>query len=142
MNEADTHEQVVHRAPFAEKPVAFLHEWLAIRRKGQDFEHTPMGFITTGKPLSADHPFFSADQKDEQADAKFPGTFATQIEEDEESDDDEDHAKEHLFQRDEGDDGNDEFHDAEEFDEGNTFFDSGAYVHPKDEPEEGSSEDE
>lgn len=142
MNEEDTHEQAVHRAPFAEKPVAFLHEWLAIRRKGQDFEHTPMGFITTGKPLSADHPFFSADQKDEQADARFPGTFATQIEEDEESDDDEDHAKEHLFQRDEGDDGNDEFHDAEDFDEGNTFFDGGAYVHPEDEPEEGSSEEE
>jgi hypothetical protein len=35
-----------------------VHEWLALRRKGQDFEHTPMGFITTGKPLTENHPFF------------------------------------------------------------------------------------
>jgi hypothetical protein len=35
-----------------------VHEWLALRRKGQDFEHTPMGFVTTGKPLTENHPFF------------------------------------------------------------------------------------
>ncbi|KAF1941022.1 hypothetical protein EJ02DRAFT_423478 [Clathrospora elynae] len=43
---------------FAKKPLTFLHEWLALRRKGQDFEHTPMGFVTTGKPLTENHPFF------------------------------------------------------------------------------------
>ncbi|KAF2848356.1 hypothetical protein T440DRAFT_509489 [Plenodomus tracheiphilus IPT5] len=43
---------------FAKKPLTFLHEWLALRRKGQDFEHTPMGFVTTGKPLTQNHPFF------------------------------------------------------------------------------------
>ncbi|KAH7383934.1 hypothetical protein BKA66DRAFT_417580 [Pyrenochaeta sp. MPI-SDFR-AT-0127] len=43
---------------FAKKPLTFLHEWLALRRKGQDFEHTPMGFVTAGKPLTKNHPFF------------------------------------------------------------------------------------
>jgi hypothetical protein len=45
--EEEGSEQPACRVSFAEKPVAFLHEWLAVRRKGQDFEHTPMGFITT-----------------------------------------------------------------------------------------------
>jgi hypothetical protein len=37
-----------------------VHEWIALRRKGQDFEHTPMGFVTTGKLLTKNHPFFRA----------------------------------------------------------------------------------
>lgn len=37
---------------FAAKPLIYLHEWIDVRRKGQDFEHTPMGFIMTGKPLT------------------------------------------------------------------------------------------
>ncbi|CAO2650176.1 Nn.00g014680.m01.CDS01 [Neocucurbitaria sp. VM-36] len=49
---------------FAQKPLTFLHEWIALRRKGQDFEHTPMGFVTTGKPLTANHPFFRAPAHD------------------------------------------------------------------------------
>ncbi|KAF1936190.1 hypothetical protein EJ02DRAFT_481790 [Clathrospora elynae] len=53
---------------FSTKPLAFLHDWLALRRKRLDFEHTPMGFIITGKPLSADHPFFSAPKNDEDND--------------------------------------------------------------------------
>jgi len=122
------------KEPFAEKPTAFLHEWLAVRRKGQDFEHTPMGFITTGKPLSADHPFFSSVEQEVGGDFRLPTTLVSQIEEDDddESDDGEDHAKEHLFQHDEGDDGHEVFHDAaEEFheDEENTFFNGGEYVH-------------
>jgi len=43
---------------FARKPLTFLHEWLATRRKGQDFASTPMGHVCQGKPLKADHPFF------------------------------------------------------------------------------------
>lgn len=31
----------IHRA-FTKKPLAFLQEWLAVRRKGQDFAETPM----------------------------------------------------------------------------------------------------
>ena len=39
--------------------LSFLQEWLAAVRKGQDFGHTPMGFICEGRPLRADHPFFT-----------------------------------------------------------------------------------
>jgi hypothetical protein len=128
---------------FATKPLAFLHEWLAVRRKGQDFEHTPMGFITTGKPLSADHPFFSAVTKEEDVDGKLHSAPARVMEledEGDESDDDEDSAKEHLFQHNDGDDeqDGDVFHDAEEayHDEGNTFFDDGVFVDAPDKPEQ------
>ena len=38
--------------------MSFLQEWLAVVRKGQDFGHTPMGFICEGRPLRPDHPFF------------------------------------------------------------------------------------
>ena len=44
---------------FTSKPITFLQEWLTVRRKGQDFTHTPMGYICHGKPLSATHPFFT-----------------------------------------------------------------------------------
>lgn len=44
---------------FCPHPVNFLQEWLAIRRHGQDFVHTPMGFLAQGKPLQASHPFFA-----------------------------------------------------------------------------------
>lgn len=44
---------------FTPKPLLFLQEWIAVRRRGQDFTHTPMGYVCQGKPLDADHPFFS-----------------------------------------------------------------------------------
>ncbi|KNG50865.1 hypothetical protein TW65_01843 [Stemphylium lycopersici] len=50
--------QHLDKLPFAKKPLSFLHEWISLRRKGQDFEHTPMGFVTSGKPLTENHPFF------------------------------------------------------------------------------------
>ncbi|KAH7115923.1 hypothetical protein B0J11DRAFT_571692 [Dendryphion nanum] len=57
----DTIEKIGDKVEgFAKKPLTFMHDWLAIRLKGQDFEQTPMGFITTGKPLSSNHPFFLA----------------------------------------------------------------------------------
>ena len=43
---------------FTTKPLTFLREWLAIRRKGQDFLHTPMGCVCQGKSLTQNHPFF------------------------------------------------------------------------------------
>ncbi len=43
---------------FTSKPLQFLQEWLAVRRRGQDFVSTPMGFITQGKLLDENHPFF------------------------------------------------------------------------------------
>lgn len=43
---------------FTDKPLAFLQEWLISKRNGQDFAHSPMGFICQGKFLAANHPFF------------------------------------------------------------------------------------
>ncbi|KAK6953357.1 hypothetical protein Daesc_005660 [Daldinia eschscholtzii] len=40
------------------KPYTFTQEYLAVRRRGQDFTHTPMGFLSSGKPLTKDSPFF------------------------------------------------------------------------------------
>lgn len=51
---------------FATKPLAFLHEWLAIRRKGQDFENTPMGLICQGRPLLESHRCFTSGHKQEK----------------------------------------------------------------------------
>lgn len=44
---------------FTAKPLSFLQEWLALKRKGQDFTHTPMGYVCQGKPLNENHPFFT-----------------------------------------------------------------------------------
>ncbi|EMT66903.1 hypothetical protein FOC4_g10003439 [Fusarium odoratissimum] len=41
-------------------PLTFLQEWLAVRRRGQDFAHSPMGFVSQGKRLQEDHVFFKA----------------------------------------------------------------------------------
>lgn len=46
------------KLPFTKKPLAFLQEWLAVRRTGQDFSHTPIGFICQGQKLLENHPFF------------------------------------------------------------------------------------
>lgn len=48
---------------FAANPLLFVQEWLSIRRKGQDFTHTPMGTICRGKSLTASHPFFAGPEK-------------------------------------------------------------------------------
>ncbi|KAF7562130.1 hypothetical protein G7046_g2016 [Stylonectria norvegica] len=48
----------------AQRPLTFMQEWLAIRRRGQDFEHTPMGFVSQGKSLHQGHVFF--DQMDKE----------------------------------------------------------------------------
>ena len=42
------------------KVLPFLQEWLAIRRRGQDFSHTPMGFVCQDKRLTAEHRFFKS----------------------------------------------------------------------------------
>jgi hypothetical protein len=50
---------------FTRKPFTFLQEWLTVRRKGQDFTHTPMGFICQGKQLLESHPFFLPNASDQ-----------------------------------------------------------------------------
>lgn len=43
----------------APNALVFLQEWITARRKGQEFTQTPMGYVCEGKPLRAEHPFFS-----------------------------------------------------------------------------------
>lgn len=54
----DTTTAIVERKAFTRRPLAFMAEWLSIRRKGQDISETPMGFICAGKQLLESHPFF------------------------------------------------------------------------------------
>ncbi|TGO19500.1 hypothetical protein BTUL_0004g01400 [Botrytis tulipae] len=49
-------------AGFTSRPLTFLQEWLSVRRKGQDFSHTPMGYVCQGKVLTESHPFFSKNE--------------------------------------------------------------------------------
>jgi len=55
-----------HGQSFTAKPLTFLQEWLAVRRKGQDFVNTPMGYVCQGRALKASHPFFAARAKAEE----------------------------------------------------------------------------
>ena len=108
-----------------------MHEWIALRRKGQDFEHTPMGFVTTGKSLTENHPFFRTlahgdDPSLRQYVAKFaPGHSNSVGHEEEDHDDEEDEefvpAVEHVDSSESenemsesADDDDDDFEDAEE----------------------------
>jgi hypothetical protein len=46
------------KVALTKQPLTFLQEWLAVRRKDQDFSHTPIGFICQGQKLLENHPFF------------------------------------------------------------------------------------
>ena len=46
-------------AALSANPAGFLLEWLALRRKGQDITHTPMGHVCQGWPLRKDHHLFA-----------------------------------------------------------------------------------
>ncbi|KAH7122883.1 hypothetical protein EDB81DRAFT_861125 [Dactylonectria macrodidyma] len=59
---------------FASKPLTFMQEWLAVRRRGQDFAHSPMGFVSQGKTLRPEHPFFS--QAEDEASGERDVVFA------------------------------------------------------------------
>jgi hypothetical protein len=62
-DEQDTNTGALQVQSFTAKPLTFLQEWLAIRRKGQNFTHTPMGYVCHGKPLTENHPFFTTPEK-------------------------------------------------------------------------------
>ncbi|KAF7169283.1 hypothetical protein CNMCM5623_002079 [Aspergillus felis] len=47
----------------------FLHEWLALRRHGQDISHTPMGYVCQRWRIRPDHPFFSTTQEADENNA-------------------------------------------------------------------------
>ena len=59
INEREIVTRAQQLQSFTKQPLIFLREWLTLRRKGQDFGHTPMGYVCQGKPLTANHPFFS-----------------------------------------------------------------------------------
>ncbi len=67
-SEAESRSSKKSSVGFTSKPILFLQEWLAVRRRGQDFVPTPMGFITQGKPLEADHPFFQRTEAERASD--------------------------------------------------------------------------
>jgi hypothetical protein len=54
----ESHKQLQDECKLAQNPLTFLQEWLAVRRRGQDFAHSPMGFVSQGKRLQGDHIFF------------------------------------------------------------------------------------
>ncbi|OCT51496.1 hypothetical protein CLCR_08957 [Cladophialophora carrionii] len=49
----------------ATRMLTFLHAWLGTRGRGQDFTHTPMGYICARKTLTEDHAFFREIDDDE-----------------------------------------------------------------------------
>lgn len=57
--EEDVTESTSQRNIFTRKPLTFLQEYLAVRRKGQSFEQTPMGFVCQGRYLHPTHHFFA-----------------------------------------------------------------------------------
>jgi hypothetical protein len=54
----ESHKRLQDECKLAQNPLTFLQEWLAVRRRGQDFAHSPMGFVSQGKRLQGDHIFF------------------------------------------------------------------------------------
>lgn len=52
---------------FVSNPLTFLQEWLAVRRRGQDFANTPLGFVSQKKELDANHPFFRQEENADRA---------------------------------------------------------------------------
>lgn len=137
----DGETQAIASKAFATQPLTFLHDWLAVRRKGQDFEHTPMGFVATGKPLSASHSFFSSINTEKELGSHPTASVSAYIkEDDDESDDGDDHVKDHMFRQGDDANGDDVFHDAEEelYDgEDNTFFAGPAYAREDEDAEAG-----
>ena len=63
-------DRVLPKGPgFGRNPLGFVQDWLAVRRRGQEFLHTPMGFLCQGKPLTANLPFFRTTSSDNDAPA-------------------------------------------------------------------------
>lgn len=66
----------------SQSTLAFLRDWLAVRRSGQDISHTPMGYLCDGKRFSADHPFFTARKVESTPPNVFHRLQAEDVEED------------------------------------------------------------
>lgn len=88
-NEINLKKQPNVTVTFTRKPLAFLQEWLSIRRKGQDFAQTPMGFVCQGKPLLESHPFFSKPDQEKKQPGQVKRSRVPQISEEDGNDVDE-----------------------------------------------------
>lgn len=77
---------------FAVDPIAFLAEWLSLRRKGQDITNTPMGYICQKRILNPNHSFFATRniEAENMAALSINVRGAEQIGSDDEKDDEED----------------------------------------------------
>ncbi|KAF4999120.1 hypothetical protein FGRMN_2683 [Fusarium graminum] len=69
--------QVQAERKLVQNPLTFLQEWLAVRRRGQDFAHSPMGFVSQGKRLWEDHIFFKQSEHSSGSDHLAPLPLAT-----------------------------------------------------------------
>ncbi|RYP03732.1 hypothetical protein DL765_010402 [Monosporascus sp. GIB2] len=58
------------------KPFTFTQEYLAVRRRGQEISHTPMGFLCMGKPLHDNHAFFRRAETPKQKKGPVPMVMA------------------------------------------------------------------
>ena len=65
----DTKKPETPQEKLVSRPLTFIQEWLTLRRRGQDFAHSPMGLLAQGRPLQADHPFFRQETEQPQAEA-------------------------------------------------------------------------
>lgn len=82
---------------FARNPIAFLLEWLALRRQVQDIMQTPMGYILQGRTLNEDHPFFSTQGSHtaDLAEVHISTSSSNEVSHDDDSDDEEDGWSDH-----------------------------------------------
>jgi hypothetical protein len=73
----------------ATETIAFVLEWLSLRRRGQDIIHTPLGYVCQGRPLGNEHAFFMTNRAGDSSVAKSYHTSQsiTEMQEDEEDDD-------------------------------------------------------
>lgn len=74
---------------FAQNPVTFMSEWLALRRQS-DIQQTPMGYILRGRieALHPEHPFFMVKTNEGQGVLEAPLSSGKPREVDEDEDDD------------------------------------------------------
>lgn len=74
--------ETTERIQFATNPLAFLTEWLTLRRKEHDIMNTPMGYICQKRILDSKHSFFFA--RNVEADNMATASFTNVVEEEEE----------------------------------------------------------
>ncbi|RAK78064.1 uncharacterized protein BO72DRAFT_477000 [Aspergillus fijiensis CBS 313.89] len=96
--------------------MAFLQEWLALRRQGQDISHTPMGYVCQGRRLRSDHPFFVESDTRKTTDSFLPSSGKTvSFEEQEEYSDSNEGVEDEAEQIDLGVEGDEDFEEDEDF---------------------------